>query len=660
VDLVKLHPNERVDLGDVEFLATSPLNDFQRHMRDLVVGDGVMRILDGFTWSTLGNVLTVVKGKAALTENRDAQLLGGHLTSEGVASLTSDFTGLPADAYGIWVRFAYADGSIANRVFWDPLVDLSTVQAVDTRKIAGWQLARTLDAQSPGGEWYKVATVNWSAGFTSIVDHRAFLFEGPADSSPQTFRPSWGGGTDRNTDRATYGVKTLERFASAVLKKIEELQSSTAATRWWEAPPESLDRKVSRFGDLTLAGNYKITGDLEVTSDITVATIAVGTAGLYDDVLISPVGISLVGSQLIFDAAARISGNPLPLSTGQDLGATGNRWDAFLQTVNVANGVTITAGGLDVTGATIFQNGAQSSDDFLTNLIRPVGADDDLHDIGTTTLRYRDVFATGFIASHTDNTTGFNPTNALARLRNFTTTTNAAALFTLEVGGAAGDNLSDGWGIAASRGAGDVSNLAFGAITNGVISTIGVLMGATSISPTLAGNGLVACGVTAARWSDVQSLAGTIDTLNVDSLTVDTGVQGNLPFASAGGDGPSGANLINARNVPKCWVSATFDNSATEVTLNAGFNLDGTTPVEVNGLVLRVNFGTNMANTNYAVSAMLVGHPILVPDTGIYIRTTTRNVAYVEIGFYRADDGVQIDASDLAQVIMVQVFGVQT
>lgn len=294
MDLPKFHPNERVDLGDVEFLSSGQLGEFQRLFTSLIAGEATKRIIDGFTFTVQSaTVLQIALGKAVLVENRNAalrygQLTGGGSPTEGPTAQNVSFSGLPVTTHGVYVRFVYGDGTVANRAFWDTVANVEQIQAVSTRKVAGWQVM--VAQNNPGDEWYKVVDVEWNGtnlATSTLTDRRAFLFEGPADSTPQTFRPSWGGGSDRNADRATHGVKTLERFASAVLKKIEEIQSDTPATRWWTAPVEPLDKKVSRFGDATMAGNY------------------------------------------------------LPDASGRDLGASGFRWDAFLADVDVQN-VTLT------------------------------------------------------------------------------------------------------------------------------------------------------------------------------------------------------------------------------------------------------------------------------------------------------------------------------
>lgn len=305
MDLPKFHPNERVDLGDVEFISDGQLGEHQRLLSNLIVGDATKRVIDGFGFTIASaTALSIAFGKAVFAENRLAtvrygQLVGGGLPLEGVATQNVSFSGLAAAPYGVYVRFVYGDGTLGNRAFWDTTAALEEIQAVPTRKVAGWQ--SLVAAASPGDEWSKLCDVVWNAAdlnTSTITDARVFMFEGPANSSPQTFRPTWGAGNDRNAARATYGVKTLERFASAVLKKLEELQSDTAATRWWTAPVEPLDKKVSRYGDLTLTGNYQITGGLTTTGEVSAnGGVTVGTSlSLEASVDVVPSGASNIGT----------------------------------------------------------------------------------------------------------------------------------------------------------------------------------------------------------------------------------------------------------------------------------------------------------------------------------------------------------------------------
>jgi hypothetical protein len=224
----------------------------------------------------------------------------------------------------VWVKFQASEGARANRRFYDKVSDTEITRAVNTRNVAGW-LAAAATTQ-PGAEWIQLYEVDWDgAGFSTstVTDVRVFLFEGHADSSP-AFSSTWGFGDDRNADRATNGVKTLDRFAAAVLKKLEEIQSSTA--RWWTAPVEPLDEKVSRNGDLTLTGNYKITGDLELTGSV------VGNLEVDNDIITG--GTADIGGGLAVAGAASIF-DTLTLQTTQ-IGAspTGSNQHLFLRTLD--------------------------------------------------------------------------------------------------------------------------------------------------------------------------------------------------------------------------------------------------------------------------------------------------------------------------------------
>jgi len=301
-------------------------------------------------------------------------------------------------------------------VFWDPLLDESIVQAVNTRQVAGWQLNRVLDSSgSPGSEWLRVATVVWTgAAFGTITDTRTFLFEGPANSSPQTFRPTWGGGSDRNAARETYGVKTLERFASAVLKKVEEIQSSTASVRWWDATVESLDRKVSRFGDSTMAGNY------------------------------------------------------LPDVTGRDLGSSGFKWDLFVRNLTQSGG-TVAFSSLASFQAADFADVVTFSE---------IGSDlnpdtDAVYDLGQFDARWNQIWGIQAFLSETSSISSSTPNaaDALLQLRNYSNSTPRRVVLALLVGGtnqAAADG--DGWTQWVKRTAAGVTEMHWSTLTAGVFS----------------------------------------------------------------------------------------------------------------------------------------------------------------------------------------------
>lgn len=252
-DFPQFFPNERVDIRDVEAVSLFGVLDAQRQNAALISSSP--RVLDGFAFSGTGTTMTVTLGKALVAELRDSVAVQGQLMSEGAASRTVSFSGLAVGTYGVWVRFIYSDGAVDNRAFWNALLSAEQIQAVATRKVADWQIS--VSGSSPGPDWYKVVDVAWDGSALSTstkTDRRTFLFEGPADNS---YQPTWGGGNDRNADRGLHGVKDLERFASYVNKKFQDIQGTQ---RYWEVPTQSLQDKLSRFGDGAVNGNYAWTG----------------------------------------------------------------------------------------------------------------------------------------------------------------------------------------------------------------------------------------------------------------------------------------------------------------------------------------------------------------------------------------------------------------
>lgn len=338
---VKFHPSERIDLTDVEALSDNFHDEHQRVFEDLVVGDGKMRIIDSFNKTTVGaDVFRVTLGKAIFAEVRNAGVRYGQLISDadGLATQDISFAGAGAATYDIFVRFTLGDGDDGNRAFWDVAGSIEVIQLVPTRKKPGWEITRVVQGNSPGTEWYRIWSVVWDgAAFGTITDRRVYLFEGDAAAS---FAPDWGGGNDRNADRATYGVKTLERFASAVLQCIKDIKSASGA--WYAVPTERLDQKVSRNGDLTLNGNYKITGNLTMAGNILANTIG-------DDV---------GDATKPFDAHLRIVtiyNQIVPDATGRLLGSATERFTATLESIAMYGAITNASGAnknLGASGAT--------------------------------------------------------------------------------------------------------------------------------------------------------------------------------------------------------------------------------------------------------------------------------------------------------------------
>lgn len=269
MDKVLFHPNERVDLVDVEHMSDSIAGELNRLSRGLL-GD-YETIVSGFFYSLPGagpNYTTMqINAGVALLTAEDADY-GQLITDDATpSSQTVSFAGLPAATLGVWIRFNYVDGEQGNRAFWDPDAVAETVQSVNTRKVADWDVQ--VSAMSPGDEWLRIFSVAWdgtSLHTSVITDKRRLLFEGVSEAqylgaapviqnAAAAFATNWGGGTDRNSDRGQYPITNLHDFVRAMLQKLEDIQGVSA--RWFEAPAVALDGKVTKAGD-TMTGDLTI------------------------------------------------------------------------------------------------------------------------------------------------------------------------------------------------------------------------------------------------------------------------------------------------------------------------------------------------------------------------------------------------------------------
>jgi hypothetical protein len=263
-DMLTLTDAQRVERADFDFLTQQARNSSRQLASAFLVSPSGQQawVFGGFAVTnvvlpgpTYTKVLQVTRGTAILSTREAGQVVTGTLTSEGDATLQVDLTGYSNGLYNVYVRFQVADGTIENRVFWDPVAVGEFVQSVPTRKLAGWGVAVALT--SPGGEWFKIGevTVATSPPLT-ITQKRQLYFEGDEANSYIT---GWGGGNDRNADRAQYGVHDFHTFAAAMNQKLKEIQGHN----WWTSTPEPLNNKVSKgpTGD-TLSGTYTINGTL--------------------------------------------------------------------------------------------------------------------------------------------------------------------------------------------------------------------------------------------------------------------------------------------------------------------------------------------------------------------------------------------------------------
>jgi hypothetical protein len=239
-DVLRVEANERVDLSDFLFAVDESMRSQSRHwaanfIRD-PLRDGPSWILTGFRPAfAAGLQLAVTRGIGILGYRENGEIIYGSLTTEGPVERIVDVTTFSNGTYGIYIRFELVEGQSSSRAFWNPQGDGSEfAQTISTRRLADWSVR--LELTNPGGEWLKIgeATVSGSV-VTGITDQRDFFFEGNKDDSYDSQWSTDGGGlsTDRNADRAQYGVRSLHTFTAATRQCLEDIKGR-GLRRWWD------------------------------------------------------------------------------------------------------------------------------------------------------------------------------------------------------------------------------------------------------------------------------------------------------------------------------------------------------------------------------------------------------------------------------------------
>lgn len=307
--ILKIANNQRVDREDFEFTSETPL-EFARQIGDvfLMPADVPQAIISGFTMDEpVVGQFRVTQGTAFLSYRDKGQLKHGAISSEGDAEKIIDVSSLANDTYGVWIRFELTDSAFQNKIFWNAATTSEITQSVATRRVVNWNVK--LSVAAPTSEWVKIGEVPIASGNAgTIVDQRPLYFENAPSAA---YARTWGGGDDRNADRATYGVMDLRTMLDALTKKVEELQSGTNAEagtqRWWVAPVNSLDDMFPLSG--SIGDPTRVRGNFEPLDSV---THSVGSASL----------------RWLNVHAANILATELVAVGTADIGTTGTRWSS--------------------------------------------------------------------------------------------------------------------------------------------------------------------------------------------------------------------------------------------------------------------------------------------------------------------------------------------
>lgn len=286
MDRVNLLANERVGLPDAIAGMGGRLaqNDQIREGRLFAMPSGrttgaaaaSARILDGFDWQPItlssDTSATMNRGRGFLPFlNEESEIQFGLLFgAEGVASITFDFTTVTAGiTHAVYVRAVTTPAAQQNRVFWNPNTSAEFVDNLQTRLVAGWEMTVQAAANpAPGnGEWVKVweVTLDGSNQITAITDYRHLYFEGDANAA--SYASEWGdGANDRDTDRATYGIKDSHLWNQAVRRQLRDIIGDGG---WYKSIPRSLksaDQKLARVVTVDQPGGPGADGDYATIS----------------------------------------------------------------------------------------------------------------------------------------------------------------------------------------------------------------------------------------------------------------------------------------------------------------------------------------------------------------------------------------------------------
>lgn len=231
-------------------------------------------VIEGFGAGAVGTVITVVRGVGLLSYLERGEVNHGSIVAYGDPTRTIDIAGYADGTYGLYIQMALQDTDNQNRIAWNALATTPVEYTRNqyTRRVENWNIA--VEVASPGDDWLKIYDVAKAGGVLTLTDRRDFFYEGKNSNTYAVVDADWGGGNDRNADRATYGVKSLHRALRAILRQIQD-GIGGATPQWWKSPtsgtasgsdgPRSLtqlnDEKLAKNGAQALTGVLRPDGN---------------------------------------------------------------------------------------------------------------------------------------------------------------------------------------------------------------------------------------------------------------------------------------------------------------------------------------------------------------------------------------------------------------
>lgn len=287
----------RLDVHDLHMIGTYAVDDFRRHVADLIrnAGDGPC-VVSGFTVERISDTQARVYRGAGIFGAREPGLgdVFGQLISEGAASRLVSLADLPHGTVEVYVWFQYVLGDMQNRAYASA-DRIERIRNQATRDVPEWFAQATVGGPPSdpqvNGIAYKVAEITWDGTLSAdaIHDTRALLFEGQGTGGANPAAAFVIPDFDRGTARATVGVKSLSQWVMAVAKRLEEV----SGLAWYAQPlngenlrSASADVLVSADAAQANAVHLVLSADTATrVTELTLRTIQPGLGGDHRDTL---------------------------------------------------------------------------------------------------------------------------------------------------------------------------------------------------------------------------------------------------------------------------------------------------------------------------------------------------------------------------------------
>lgn len=250
---------ERVEQSDFEFAtSTSQRQTAQGLVTDVLLEAGRPQnyVLTGFEsadgYGVLPGTTVTINGGKAIMGFRDQTVELGLIVSSGAASRNRDLNYLQDGTYGVYVRGVFVDDRFVNRLSWNPhaTTPVETPRSTATRRTADWELA--VELTSPGPEYLLLATAVKIGSTVTLSDKRPHYFEGEPGNAYAAVDGEWGGGTDRDADRATKGARSLRQALRGLQRQVQDIIGGSG---WWSAIEQPLANAILRDGSRRMIGD---------------------------------------------------------------------------------------------------------------------------------------------------------------------------------------------------------------------------------------------------------------------------------------------------------------------------------------------------------------------------------------------------------------------